>query len=173
MTFQNGLVATELTGITYLGRPRQYRSDCQAGQFKLGASKMLGKTLEMEVFSYRTFDDELFGYPHQTWLQLLFIDTQNVVSSILFKTESMDNFGNLLIDLSEMGEAIGAGKVKAVMEKRTSANNGTSYYAVEFSWQKHDDEGLRLLEIAEFVNLLPIEKLAALEPDKNGDKSKA
>jgi hypothetical protein len=126
----------------------------------------VGKELKMEVFGFRTIDDELFGYEYQTWLQVLFIDPQNVVSSILFKTESMDNFANLQVDLLTQGRAIGEGVVTAVMAKRSS-NAGKGYFAVEFSWAERED-GERLLEIGQFVSGLSIEQFALPSGGGNG-----
>ncbi len=155
----NALVVPDVTGIIWSGRPRQYRSDCQAGQFKIAAEKMVGKSLEMEIFGFRTIDDELFGYDFQTWLQVLFIDPQNVVSSILFKTESMDNFANLQVELLTQGKAIGEGITTATMGKRSSNSTGKGYFAVEFTW-KAREKGDRLLEIGEFVSGLTLEQFA-------------
>lgn len=155
----NALVVPKVQGIIWSGRPRQYRSDCQAGQFKIGADRMVGKSLEMEVFGFRTIDDELFGYDFQTWLQVLFIDPQNVVSSVLFKTESMDNFANLQVDLMTQGKAIGEGVVTATMSKRSSNTTGKGYFAVEFEWRVRE-KGDRLLEITEFVSGLTLEQFA-------------
>jgi hypothetical protein len=153
MFLGNALSVPEFKSIIWTGRPRQYRSDCQLGQFKIGSSQLVGKSLEMEVFGFRTFDDELFGYGFQTWLQVLFIDPQNVVSSCLFKTESLDNFANLQVNLAAEGKAIGEGIVTATMAKR-SASSGKSYFAVEFEWNARNDDGKRLMEIAAFVGTL-------------------
>jgi hypothetical protein len=93
---------------------------------------MIGKSLTMEILAWRIFEDELFGYEHQSWLEIIFIDESNVVSHILFKTESLDNFTNLALDKAQDGVGIGEGVTTATMSKRTSTRNGTSYYAVEF-----------------------------------------
>ena len=71
---------------------RQWRSDCQAGQFKIGATQFRGPKLEMELIGAQICEGEYFGYPFQKWLALLFVDPDGVLSSILFKTESLDNF---------------------------------------------------------------------------------
>lgn len=156
--FTNALEAMDLSGIVFTGKPRQYRSDCQAGQFKIGATQFVGKSLRMEILAWRTFDDELFGYPHQTWLELIFIDPSNVVSHILFKTESLDNFTNMAIDLSQNGIAIGSVIVEAKMEKRSSQTNGNSYFAVEFSNSPQDPD--RFQEILSFVQSINLNGLS-------------
>jgi hypothetical protein len=137
-----------LTGITYIpGRPRQYRADCKVGQFKIGESKFVGAKLTMEILSWRTFADQLFDYPHQTWLEVLFVDPHNIVSHILFKTESLDNFLNLTLDLATEGIALGNGVTTATMSKR-SGELGV-YYAVEFEWQPSPDQ--RVQELRSFA----------------------
>ena len=71
---------------------RQWRSDCQTGQFKIGATTMKGPRLDMELIGAQISEGEYFGYPLMKWLALLFVDGDGVLSSILFKTESLDNF---------------------------------------------------------------------------------
>ncbi len=156
-TFSNGFDNFTIEGITFTGKPRQYRSDCQTGQFKIGAAKMLGKTLQMEVLAWRKLQDELFGYDFQTWLEIIFIDRQNLISHILFKTESMDNFDEMLLDLAEKQQPIACGIVTAQMQSRSSRANGTTYYAVEFAWQPNQQE--RIDEIKTFAANLPYEAL--------------
>lgn len=53
---------------------------------------MVGPRLRMEVIAAKFIEDELFGYEWQKWLNVIFADPDGVVSSIMFKTESMDNF---------------------------------------------------------------------------------
>jgi hypothetical protein len=152
----NALSVPNLSGIIFTGKPRQYRADCQVGAFKIGASKMIGKSLRMEILAWSVFEDELFGYPFQPWLASLFIDPSNVVSQILFKTESMDNFVNLVLEKAQQGVALGQGITTGTMSKRAS-RAGTSYYAVEFEWEPNNPE--RLKEIAEFSESLEMSKL--------------
>jgi len=152
----NALSVPDISGIVFTGKPRQYRADCQVGQFKIGASKVVGKSLRMEILGWGIFEDELFGYPFQPWLGLVFIDPSNVVSQILFKTESLDNFVNLSLEKAQEGIAIGQGITTATMSKRAS-RAGTSYYAVEFDWEPSNPE--RLSEIAEFTQTLQLDKL--------------
>lgn len=148
--FTNALVVPNLEKIVFTGKPRQYRSDCQKGQFKIGASQLVGDSLDLEVLAWRIFEDEIFGYSYQPWLEVIFVDPKNVVSTILFKTESLDNFANLSLDLAQQGSCVGEGVTTAKMAKRASAANGTTYYAVEFNWQKGSAE--RLVELAEFAS---------------------
>jgi hypothetical protein len=53
---------------------------------------MRGNKLDLEIVGAQVSEGEYFGYPLQKWLALLFIDPEGVLSSILFKTESLDNF---------------------------------------------------------------------------------
>jgi hypothetical protein len=155
--FSNGFDNYEINGITFTGKPRQYRADCQSGQFKIGGAKMLGKTLNLEILAYRKIQDELFGYDFQTWLEIIFIDPQNIISHIMFKSESLDNFDELVLELSDKKVAIACGTVTAQMQPRTSRATGTSYYAVEFTWQPKAHE--RIEEIKAFAKTIPYEAL--------------
>lgn len=111
---------------------RQWRSDCQAGQFKVGASTMRGNKLDMELVGAQINEGEFFGYPHQKWLALLFVDPDGVLSSILFKTESLDNFEEMRRQYRIKGETLLGKTIRASMSKRASKASGTSYFAVEF-----------------------------------------
>jgi hypothetical protein len=145
----NAFATPDLKGITYIpGRLCQYRADCKAGVFKIGESKFVGSTLAMEILSWRTFEDQLFDYPHQTWLEILFVDPRNVVSHILFKTQSLDNFLDFMLDLASQGKAIGQGVTTAKMSKR-SGDLGI-YYAVDFEWKESNKK--RVTELQAFAS---------------------
>lgn len=147
--FANAFATPDLKGITYIpGRPCQYRSDCKSGVFKIGESKFVGSTLGMEILSWRTFEDQLFDYPHQTWLEVLFVDPRNVVSHILFKTQSLDNFLDFMLDLASQGKAIGQGVTTAKMSKR-SGDLGV-YYAVDFEGKESTKK--RVTELQAFAS---------------------
>lgn len=111
---------------------RQWRSDCQAGQFKIGAATFRGPRLDMELIGAQISEGEYFGYPFQKWLALLFVDPDGVLSSILFKTESLDNFEELRRSYRIKGETLLGKTIRASMAKRASKASGTGYYAVEF-----------------------------------------
>ena len=112
--------------------PRQYRSDCQAGQFKIGASTMKGQKLDMELIGAQLSEGEYFGYPNTRWLAILFADQEGVVSTILFKTESLDNFLEVQRAVRLKNETLLGKCLRATMSKRSSRANGNSYFAVEF-----------------------------------------
>lgn len=111
---------------------RQWRSDCHAGQFKIGSSHFRGPKLDMELIGAQISEGEFFGYPLQKWLAVLFIDPEGVLSSILFKTESLDQFDELRRTYRLKGESLLGKTIRAHMCKRASRANGNGYFAVEF-----------------------------------------
>lgn len=129
---------------------RQWRSDCQVGQFKIGATTMRGPKLDMEIVGAQISTGEFFAYPLQTWLAVLFVDPDGVLASILFKTESLDNFEELRRARRLKGETLLGKTIRATMSKRVSRAKGESYYAVEFEVVS---EGRYARQIAEFRQL--------------------
>ena len=111
---------------------RQWRSDCQAGQFKIGSTTFRGSKLEMELVGAQISEGEYFGYPNQKWLGVLFVDPDGVLSSILFKTESLDQFEELRRSYRLKGQSLLGKTIRAVMSKRASRASGNGYFAVEF-----------------------------------------
>jgi hypothetical protein len=111
---------------------RQWRSDCQSGQFKIGGTTMRGGKLDLELVGAQINEGEYFGYPLQKWLAILFIDPDGVLSSILFKTESLDNFEELRRQYRLKGETLLGKTLRATMSKRASKASGNGYFAVEF-----------------------------------------
>lgn len=111
---------------------RQWRSDCQAGQFKIGSAQFRGPKLDMELVGAQISEGEFFGYPLQKWLALLFVDPDGVVSTILFKTESLDQFMELQRSTRLKGESLLGKTIRASMNKRASRASGNGYFAVEF-----------------------------------------
>lgn len=111
---------------------RAWRADCQCGQFKIGATTLKGAKLDMELVGAQVNEGEFFGYPHQKWLALLFVDPDGVMSSILFKTESLDNFEELRRQYLIKGESLLGKTIRAAMSKRASKASGNGYFAVEF-----------------------------------------
>ncbi len=148
--FINGFELPESNnGIVYFaGSPRQYRADCKAGIFKIGETDMLGNSLTMEVLGYYPFKDKLFGYPYQPWIEVFFIDKDNAFSNILFKTESITNFIELMRKLALNSQTISTQIVTAKTAKRSS-EQGT-YYAVEFT--ATDNKVERIQQLLEFTN---------------------
>ena len=147
---------------------RQWRSDCQAGQFKIGATTMRGNELEMELIGAQISEGEYFGYPFQKWLALLFVDPDGVLSSILFKTESLDNFEELRRSYRIKGETLLGKTINAQMSKRASKASGKGYFAVEF---KVTSEGKYANAIKQFRQLHytpDFVRLIESKPDNGG-----
>jgi len=111
---------------------RQWRPDCQVGQFKIGSTILRGSKIDMEMVCCALFDGEFYGYKPQRWLGIVFIDPDGVLSSILFKTESMDNFAELRRSYLLKGQSLLGKVITARMNKRTSMAKGKPYFAVEF-----------------------------------------
>ena len=111
---------------------RQWRANCQTGNFTIGSSIVRGNTLDMELVGAQINEGEFFGYPEQKWLAILFVDPDRVMSSILFKTESLENVSEIRREYFVKGESLLGKTVRAVMSKRSS-KSGNGYYAVEFS----------------------------------------
>lgn len=44
---------------------RQWRSDCQAGQFKIGATNFRGSKIDMELIGAQISEGEFFGVRHE------------------------------------------------------------------------------------------------------------
>lgn len=119
--------------LLFVGSPRQWRADCQAGQFKIGATRMVGPRLRLEVIAAKFIEDELFGYGWQKWLNVIFADPDGVVSSVMFKTESMDNFLEVYRESLATNTPLTQLVIEAVMSRRASKESGNGYYAVEFT----------------------------------------
>jgi hypothetical protein len=86
----------------------------------------------MEIVGAQISSGEFFGYALQTWLAVVFVDPDGVLSSVLFKTESLDNFEELRRQYRLKGETLLGKTIRASMSKRASRASGESYYAVEF-----------------------------------------
>ena len=116
---------------------RQWRADCQTGNFKIGAATLRGPKLDMEIVGAQISTGEYFGYALQAWLAVVFVDPDGVLASILFKTESLDNFEEVRRQHRLKGETLLGKTLRATMSKRASRANGESYYAVEFEVVSH------------------------------------
>ena len=86
----------------------------------------------MELVGAQINEGEFFGYPLQRWLALLFVDPDGVLSTILFKTESLDQFDEMRRQYRLKGETLLGKTIRATMSKRASRANGNGYFAVEF-----------------------------------------
>jgi len=139
----------DFKGIFHLGRPTAYQSDCQVGQFKI-KENFLGNKLQMEILSMRKVFGEFFEYKAQDWIEVLFVDENNTVSNVLFKTESIDNLLDTVKVLISKGKPIADYVITGEMRQKQSKRLGLKYYAVEFSWKENTPE--RIAEIKNFIN---------------------
>ncbi len=112
--------------------PRQWRADCHSGQFKIGSTTMRGNKLDLELVGAQISEGEYFGYPFQKWLALLFVDPDGILSNMLVKTESLDNFLELRRTYAVKDQSLLGKTIRATMSKRSSRASGNGYFAVEF-----------------------------------------
>ena len=149
---------------------RQWRADCQAGQFKIGATTFRGARLDMELIGAQISEGEYFGYPFQKWLALLFVDPDGVLSSILCKTESLDNFEELRRSYRVKGETLLGKTIRATMEKRASRANGNGYFAVTFEVAKENKYAAAIAEFRQLHYSTDFIRLIESKPADNGGK---
>jgi hypothetical protein len=116
--------------VQMIGEPRQYRADCKAGAFKIGKAEPVGKTLKLEPIAAHMLKAQLFDYDPQPWTEILFVDEAGIVSSILFKGESLRNFLELYRKAVTTGQKMNAIQLLARMAERS--NSKGSFFAVEF-----------------------------------------
>lgn len=156
-------------GLLYVGSPRQYRADCKAGQFKIGASQAVGNRLKMEVIAARFVEGEFFGYDWKKWANVIFADESGAVSSMMIKTESLDNFLEVYRQSMNTGKSLVTQKMEAVMSARSNDNG--KYFAVEFQIV---GDGQFTAHIAEFRAALPdgIYRLGISDGNNNGGGKK-
>lgn len=125
--------------LIFVGGVREYRANCKIGQFVVGQESR-GAKLVMELIGVQPIDAQLFNYPRQKWLVVIFADEKKVVSRILFKTESLQNFLEMYREVSAKHEALNTLEISAVMAKRSAIvedddgeQKQANYYAVEFA----------------------------------------
>ena len=148
---------------------RQWRPDCQSGQFKIGSSNFRGPKLDMELIGAQISEGEYFGYPFQKWLALLFVDPQGVLSSILFKTESLDQFEELRRSYRLKGESLLGKTIRAHMCKRASRANGNGYFAVEFEVVSDGKYAAAISEFRQLHYTPGMIRLLESKPDNGND----
>ena len=134
MNFENFETTNNATAtgneVLLIGEPRQYRADCKSGQFKIGKNDMVGKTLVIEPIAAKLTEDQLFNYERQKWTELLFVDKHGIVSTILFKGESLRNFIEIYRKAVVSGQMMNTLQLRAEMSSRS--NNYGEFFAVEF-----------------------------------------
>ena len=160
MSYQNPYTASrEKRNEVYYepGSPISIKADCKEGLFlPLGEdatipdgkafkpNPLAQKSVKMQVVKYGHLPNAILFPPvnetpkRATYTQVFFVDSRGVLSSMLLKGESRDNF---LKQIREI-EINGAGETRFVdfeftasMEARKSEKFKSTYYAIEFSAQ--------------------------------------
>lgn len=144
--------AYEIAGIKFVGAAREWRADCKAGIFRIGEGEPQGSKLRMEIMAAKNADTKILGYPQQIWWELLFVDRDGFVSTMLFKGQSVRSFVELMQRV--VAEKIPPTQtiITAAMSKRTGAEG--AYYVLEFSHEKNTAE--RVADIRNFMRSVPI-----------------
>ncbi|MBK8550129.1 MAG: hypothetical protein IPL53_03345 [Ignavibacteria bacterium] len=146
-----GSVSLSNSGIINLGRPTPYRGDCQMGKFKIKANPV-SDTLDFTVLAIRHLQGEFFNYEYQDWIEIIFIDEKKIISAMLLKTESMDNFGLTTKFILSSGKRLIDMIITGYFVKKTSVVNKSNYYALEFRFKDNDPETVK--EIETFLRFL-------------------
>lgn len=154
-----GSVSLSKSGIINLGRPTPYRGDCQIGKFKIKANPV-SDTLDFTVLAIRHLQGEFFNYEYQDWIEIIFIDEKKIVSAMLLKTESMDNFGLTTKFILSSGKRLIDVVITGYFVKKTSVSNKSSYYALEFKFRDNDPETVK--EIEAFMDSCDVTKITGL-----------
>ena len=155
----SGSVSLSRSGIINLGRPTPYRGDCQMGKFKIKANPV-SDTLDFTVLAIRHLQGEFFNYDYQDWIEIIFVDEKKIVSAMLLKTESMDNFGLTTKFILSSGKRLIDVVVTGCFVKKTSVVNKSSYYALEFRFRDNDPETVK--EIETFMETCDVTKITGL-----------
>ena len=154
-----GSVSLSKSGIINLGRPTPYRGDCQMGKFKIKANPV-SETLDFTVLAIRHLQGEFFNYEYQDWIEIIFADEKKIVSAMLMKTESMDNFGLATKFILSSGKRLIDVIITGYFVKKTSVVNKSSYYALEFRFRDNDQETIK--EIETFLDSCDVTKITGL-----------
>lgn len=152
-TPRHGFPVVIENGIKLIGGIRQWRADCKAGVFRIGESDIRGNSLRMELIGGQCVECEILTYPRQMWWELLFVDSDGMAASLLFKGQSIRNFEECLrvaVGKEIRPEAL---ILTAQMSKRTGKDG--AYYALEFSFTENAPE--RVQQISDFAasNAMP------------------
>jgi len=154
-----GSVLLNKSGIINLGRPTPYRGDCQMGKFKIKANPV-SDTLDFTVLAIRHLQGEFFNYEYQDWIEIIFADEKKIISAMLLKTESMDNFGLTTKFILSSGKRLIDVIITGYFVKKTSVVNKSSYYALEFRFRDNDPDTVK--EIESFMKTCDVTKITGL-----------
>lgn len=133
-------------GIVYTpGTPLKYKGDCKNGVFKRGANdRSVGSELKGIVpLNFYAFEGAMYKTKdsNMKWGELIFLDSENVVCSMLIKTISLDRFVAFASDVEvyDKKSVFGNFTLNLKMVPKTSKEYG-SYFYIEFEAEKADAE---------------------------------
>ena len=154
--------------LIFTGAPRQYRADCKLGIFKIGAVENPDapmKKLKLEVIAAKLVSGCFFGYKLTTWGVIIFADEQRVVSSLMLKGESLDNFKEIFNQAAERGILLSAYQINGRFSQRVNSR-GDKFFAVEFSLGEKGKFTAEIEKFQEEMSDTVFEELVEIEPKK-------
>lgn len=122
-------------GVVFVpGHAREYRADCSKVEygFNIGGRKKLGNTLEIVVLYPMLFSEiSILEYPTQDWVEILFLDSQKAISSLLLKTVSLANWNAYKMEAEIEGINLATVKTVCGFESYMSKKYG-QFWGVDF-----------------------------------------
>jgi hypothetical protein len=144
------------TGIKLLSHPRDWRAMVEKGKgFFTCNGDESGKQLRMRILNYRLEEGVLFSDVYkepESVIQAVFIDENDIVGTIVFRTASRDNFLHLVDNLTAKRIPIATQIISANMEKVTS-KAGWVFHLVRFTSETNSRENFE--DIKTFISLVP------------------
>ncbi len=154
-----GSVSLTNSGIINFGKPTPYRPDCQMGKFKI-KSNPISDNLNFTVLAIRNLQGEFFNYEYQDWIELIIVDDKRILSSMLLKTESMDNFGLTTKFILSSGKRLIDVMITGYFVKRRSTINNSNYFVLEFRFTDNLPELVK--DIETFLDSCDVTKVTGL-----------
>ncbi len=149
-------IRPQLVGIKMLNQARDYRALCDKASGFFSCNEISkGGAIKMRILNWRLEQGVRLSdvYPEpETVVQVVFIDEQNLISTVLFRTSSMRNFIQLIDNITAEGYALASLVVTAVLERVTTKSAHT-FHIVKFKYEPNDEQNIR--EIIAFVQSSP------------------
>lgn len=139
-------------GIKMLSNPREWRAKNggAAGFFEV-AEENRGKELKMNILGYRdelAFFGEAYGEEEEMVTQVVFIDPEQVVASMVLRKSVAEEFKKMVDNVMLKKLPLVVMDVTASMEKKMT-KKGQAYYLVSFTAERMPEE--KFNEIKAFV----------------------
>jgi hypothetical protein len=112
-------------------------------------------TLKLRILNYRLEEGVLFSDLYkepETVVQAIFVDENDIVGTIVFRTSSKDNFMNMVDNLAVKRIPLATQVISATMEKVTS-KAGWVFHVIKFTPENNTRENFE--EIKNFVSSHP------------------